>query len=165
MSLGLGFGLSLRVRLGLGLSRSWAPCRGTAMNDRGNGLCLAWTLARGIAREITRGLARGQGRGLAWGLARISLEESLGNLLGVTIGDVLGDSLGTIEILKTPPARPARAQDMIIASHSNLSVVTSQTSVIPSHPLSALSAALAHTTRRISGINSLLARITHTHNY
>jgi hypothetical protein len=71
-----------------------------------------------------------------------------------------------IEILKTPPACPARAQDMI-ASHSNLSVVTSPTSVTPSHPLSlsALSAALAHTTRRISGITSLLARITHTHNY
>jgi hypothetical protein len=74
------------------------------------------------------------------------------------------DMQGCIEILKTPPARPARAQDMI-ASHSNLSVVTSQTSVIPSHPLSALSAALAQTTRRISGITSLLARITHTHNY
>jgi hypothetical protein len=70
-----------------------------------------------------------------------------------------------IEILKTPPACPARAQEMIIASHSNLSVVTSPTSGTPSHPLSALSAALAHTTRRISGITSLLARITHTHNY
>jgi hypothetical protein len=69
-----------------------------------------------------------------------------------------------IEILKTPPARPASAQDMI-ASHSNLSVVTSPTSVTPSHPLSALSAASAQTTRRISGITSLLARITHTHNY
>jgi hypothetical protein len=71
-----------------------------------------------------------------------------------------------IEILKTPPARPARTQDMI-ASHSNLSVVISLTSVTPSHPLSlsALSAALAHTTRRISGITSLLAQITHTHNY
>jgi hypothetical protein len=37
--------------------------------------------------------------------------------------------------------------------------------VTPSHPLSALSAALAQTTRRISGITSLLARITQTHNY
>jgi hypothetical protein len=42
----------------------------------------------------------------------------------------------SIEILETPLARPARAQDMIIASHSNLSVVTSSTSVTPSHPLS-----------------------------
>ena len=58
----------------------------------------------------------------------------------------------TIEILKTPPARPARAQDMI-ASHSNLPVVTSQKSVISSHPLSA---ALAQTTRQISGITDLL---------